>query len=340
MKTLKILGIFFLVVLLYLLLWPVAIHPKKYSVSNIKPYPLKNPQIVSVQQHVLKLPGKGPEDMVVDKKGNIYAGLENGNIVKINLKHKTVNALVKVPGRPLGLAFLNANNLLIAVVNKGVFELNLASAHLRKISKNFFGFEEAIAVKANKIYVTDGGKFNILQPKQQFYSALERDDDGRLLQLLKNGHTKTLLRDLHFANGLVSLPDTQRVLLSDMYNFRLVSFDINTQKKQVFIAHLPGYPDNLSVSPHKTIWVAIYAPEVKGIRKLARYPILRALVSKLPRSLLPGIEPRSFALEYNLKGKLLKAYEFKLLNITTAVEYGGYLYLGNLTSNKLLRIKL
>lgn len=325
---------------LYLLFWPVPIEPKKYNAKAIAPKALPHAQLLSVKESIGPLPGVGPEDLVIGNNGQLYTGLSNGKLVKINLKTKTISTIATLPGQILGLELYQKHYLLAAVVNHGFYKINLTTGVFERVIKKDFGFEEAIAVlNHNVFYLTDGSRFNVLNSKEQQYAALEPAADGKLYQY-KDQKLKMIQSQLDFANGISANATGDALIISDMFKFRLLNYQPRTNTLSVFAKHLPGYPDNISLSQKGLLWVAIYSPPVKGLAKLAQYPFVRKVMARIPRFLLPKAQARSWALAYDDQGDLIKAYKIKGLNITSVAEYQGTLYFGTLQSEKIYKARL
>jgi hypothetical protein len=57
---------------------------------------------------------------------------------------------------------------------------------------------------------------------------------------------------------------------------------------------LPGYPDNLSYNGRVLFWVALAAPRVAALDRLAGYPRLRQVLFRLPAA-LTDVQPPAVA---------------------------------------------
>ncbi len=55
----------------------------------------------------------------------------------------------------------------------------------------------------------------------------------------------------------------------------------------VLLDNLPGYPDNLMRGRDGRIWVGLFKPRNPAADSLARWPFLRKVLLRLPRSWLP-----------------------------------------------------
>ena len=70
----------------YLALWPVPIEPVAWKAPVAPPLEgrfAKNEELQKIQ--TLLIPkGKGPEDVAIDSQGSLYAGLDDGRIIKFD----------------------------------------------------------------------------------------------------------------------------------------------------------------------------------------------------------------------------------------------------------------
>jgi sugar lactone lactonase YvrE len=85
------------------------------------------------------VPGElvGPESVVLDKNGHIYAGTTDGKIVRI-VPGKPIEVFTETGGRPLGLAFNNNGDLLVADVSKGLLRVD-SDGHVEIIAHDVEG---------------------------------------------------------------------------------------------------------------------------------------------------------------------------------------------------------
>ena len=114
-------------VLAYLLFWPVDVDPVAWEAPDPPEMKgkfapndyLQDAEILGVND------GIGPEDIAVDEAGNMYAGYEDGRIIKYDVFGKNMGVFVNTGGRPLGLDFDAAWNLVIADANQGLLQADL-----------------------------------------------------------------------------------------------------------------------------------------------------------------------------------------------------------------------
>jgi sugar lactone lactonase YvrE len=109
-----ILAILIALVALYLLLWPVPISPQAWTPPTAPPLTAQFEQnsLLSTTERLslgTGTPGAGagfgPEDVALDTEGRIYAGLDDGRIMRLQANGTKPEVFSNTHGRPLGLVF-------------------------------------------------------------------------------------------------------------------------------------------------------------------------------------------------------------------------------------------
>src|SRR5215813_419765 len=114
------------VALAYLLLAPVPINPGTWTppvAPTLTGQYQQNTRLAPVE----KLPlgdGHKPEDVALDADGRIYGGFEDGRIMVLQPDGTQPRVFANTGGRPLGLAFDPAGNLIVADAIKGLLSVN------------------------------------------------------------------------------------------------------------------------------------------------------------------------------------------------------------------------
>ncbi len=75
-----------------------------------------------------------PEDVEFDEDGNLYTGLEDGSVVKIDVKTQKVDTILRTSGRVLGLRFDPHHNLVMCDGNGGLLSFNFKDQTLSVLS--------------------------------------------------------------------------------------------------------------------------------------------------------------------------------------------------------------
>ena len=137
------------------------------------------------------------------------------------------------------------------------------------------------------------------------------------------------------------------VLINETWRYRILRYWLKGPRAgqhDIFIDHLPGFPDNISSNRQGTFWVALFTVRKKLIDNIHPFPFLKAQLAKLPRALWPKPKPYGLVLALDEQGNITQSLHdpsgkhFKA--ITSAVEHGGYLYLGSLHNDRMGKYKL
>ena len=186
MKIIRyILGLIFLMVI-YLVAWPVSIDPAtwdpppapalegKYAVNNY----LAAVNIIHTNEAI------GPEDVDVDNEGRIYGGFLDGRIIRFSPNGENLGEFANTMGRPLGLDFDNAGNLIIADAVKGLLSADKNGA-IKILATEIEGiplkFTDDVDVGPdNMIYFSDASeKFGVHDYRADLF---EHRPHGKLLR--------------------------------------------------------------------------------------------------------------------------------------------------------------
>jgi sugar lactone lactonase YvrE len=346
-------------VVLYLLLWPVPISPEAWTPP---PAPALTTQY---QQNSLLSPterlslgtgtpnpgaGFGPEDVALDAEGRIYTGLDDGRIMRLQADGTKPEVFSNTHGRPLGLAFDPSGNLIVADAIKGLLAIARDGSVIVLATEADgvpFGCTNDLDVATDgTIYFTDASsKFPLTNFTEDI---LEHGPNGRFFAYdPKTKTTRTLLRDLCFANGVAISPDQSFALVVETGSYRLHRFWLkgtNQGKSETFIDNLPGFPDGLSSNGKDKFWVAMVTPRDAALDKLLPHPFLRKVVARLPKFLQPAPKRYSFVLGLDEDGRVIDNLQNGspdcFAEIANVVERHGTLYFGSIGESSVGRYRL
>lgn len=340
------------VLALYLLLWPVPISPSAWT-------PPPAPQLTGPYAQNSRLAGVerldagggfAPEDVALDAQGRIYGGAEDGRIVRLRPDGTHAEVFANTGGRPLGLVFDQAGNLIVADAVKGLLSIT-PGAVITMLSTAADGIpfrcvNDLDVAGDGTIYFTDASsRFPIAVFKADL---LEHQGNGRLLAYdPKTRATRTVLKDLVFANGVAVSPDQSFVLVVETGKYRIHRVWLRGPRQgqsEIFIENLPGFPDGILSNGKDKFWLALVTPRDPVFDRLLPHPQLRKIVMRLPAFLQPAPKRYSFVLGLDLNGgvvaNLQDGSKECYAEIANVVERNGMLYFGSIGEAAVGRIAL
>jgi sugar lactone lactonase YvrE len=347
------------IVALYLLFWPVPISPVAWTpppAPTLTGRYQQNSLLSSTERLSLGTgtpsPGAGfaPEDVALDAEGRIYSGLDDGRIMRLQADGTRPEVFANTHGRPLGLAFDPNGNLIVADAIKGLLSIARDSSLtvLTTAADGVpFGCTNDLDVAADgTIYFTDASsKF----PLTNFTAdLLEHRGNGRFFAYdPKTKATRTLLRDLSFANGVAVSPDQSFALVVETGAYRIHRVWLSGAKQgqsDIFIDNLPGFPDGISTNGKDKFWLALVTPRDAGLDALLPRPFLRKVVARLPKFLQPAPKRYSFVISLDSHGDVVDNFQNGspdcYAEIANAVERNGALYFGTIGESTVGRYRL
>jgi sugar lactone lactonase YvrE len=291
----------------------------------------------------------GPEEIAVDEKGRIYFGTPAGTISRL-LSNGVIETFTTTGGRPLGMKFDQKGNLIVADANKGLLSVDpQGSIMILATSADGVPFKctDALDVAKNgTIYFTDASdKFSV---KDYLFDMLEARPHGRFMRYdPATGTVTVLLRGLNFANGVALSRDEDFVLVNETYKYCIHRYWLagpKAGKSDIFIENLPGFPDNISSNGKGKFWLALFTVRNDMLDVLHQYPMIKSLLSKLPVSLWSKSKRYGFVVALDERGNITETLQDPtgehLYDVTSAQEYGVYLYLGSSHADRIGKLKV
>ncbi len=336
------------VIALYLLFWPVPIKPVKWT-------PLKAPKLEGdyaqnwalSSLELLSVGGRGPEDVIFDGQGRLYASLEDGRIVRMQSDGSALELFAQTGGRPLGLAFDSDGNLIIADADKGLLSVD-PKGNLKTLSDTFTGRK---LVLTNHLDVAADGTIYFSESSDLFplhdyvNDFLDSRANGRLLAYdPEQDKTRLVLDNLYFANGVAVSPDQSYLLVAEGGRYRLQRLWLSGPRageSEIFIENLPGFPDNLHSNGDDIFWLALISPRKAIAEWLALRPFARKIVYRLPEFLKPAPDQYGFVLGLDGQGRVVHNLQDPtgtFSQISGVTEFQGQLYLGSLGGDAIGRL--
>jgi sugar lactone lactonase YvrE len=324
---------------LYLVAWPVPVEPVVW-------YPPPAPQLDGPYQpnHDLKASrrlltdhGRGPEDVAFDGAGNLYTGFEDGAIVRVALDGDEPEVFVNTGGRPLGMAFDEAGDLIVADAFRGLLSID-SEGGIATLAAGaddvLFGFADDLDIAPNGIiYMSDAStKFGF---GADVLDIVEHRPHGRLVAYDPSRHKAQVVLDgLHFANGVAVARDGSFVLVAETASYQIQRLWLEGPKAgtaELFAFNLPGFPDNININDRGTVWVALPVQRVANLDRIGPNPFLRKMMMRLPEFAQPAPVRYGMVVELDLDGQVLRSLHDPtgdVAFVTSVMERDGDLYLG------------
>ncbi len=335
-------ALFFAIIILYLLLWPVKIDPAAWT-------PPEAPALTGVYAEndhlnhveILAEGYYGPEAIAIGNDGYLYTGLlSDGRILKISPDGKIIEVFAQA-GVPAGLKFDAEGNLIVADATMGLLSVDrngTVSVLTNQVDGVPINFADDLAIASDgTIYFSDAStKFSYAD----FIADLfEHRPNGRLLLYdPKTGETSVLLEQLYFPNGVAIEPDENYLLFCETSKYRVQRYWLKGDQAghvDVFIDNLPGFPDNITFNGTDTYWLALTAgPKSRAATDpILPKPFMRKILWRL-RNFMPDSSPGEgyiigLDLDGNVKYTLQDPKGEFYPNTTSAIEANGILYLGS-----------
>lgn len=351
-RLLKLLLLCLLLLVGYLMFWPVPIVEPEVWTPPVAPEltgqyaandALAKAEVLSIAG------GAGPEDVAVDGEGRIYGGLLDGRIVRLEPDGSGQETFADTGGRPLGLAWDADGNLLVCDSYKGLLRIDPAGK-VEVLSTACdglaFGFANDLDVAEDgTVYFSDASsRFGVGRYK---LDLMEHRPNGRLLAWDPKTKATRLVADrLYFANGVAVVPGGDSVLVAETSTYRVLRIWTRGPKagtREVVIENLPGFPDGISRGTEGRYWLALASPRDPVVdRTLLPAPFLRKLVVRLPEALMPQAQRVGLVVGVTLEGKVVAflqdARPTSFSPVTSVEEHAGTLYLGSLSYPGVARI--
>jgi len=294
----------------------------------------------------VELPGRGPEDVRLDPAGRILTGVEDGRILRITLHDDapaTVETVADTGGRPLGIAVLDEQTLLVCDSERGLLQVDVDTGEVTVLVAEIDGepvnfASNVVRAESGRIYFTTSTR---RFPFEDYLAdLLEHSGTGRLLVRDTDGTIRTLADGLDFANGLVVDDDESRVTVAESGSFRLGVYC--ERGGDDLIDNLPGFPDNISADGD-LVWISLANPRDRRFDTLATLPgFLRQLIHALPESLRAGVDT-TWVMAVDREGRVVHDLQSSSVDysmVTSVIRRGSHLILGSVAESALAIIDL
>ena len=293
--------------------------------------------------------GAGPEDVLVDPAGRVYAGLADGRIVRVDGPGVPAETVARTPGRPLGLEFLGPDELLVCASDAGLLAVALDDGRVRTLTDRVAGqrllaCNNAAVAADGTVYFTDSStRFGVPQWREDL---VRRTASGRLLRRAPDGTVTELLGGLEFANGVALASDGAFVAVAETGACRVHRVWLTGARagsSEVLVGGLSGYPDNISLGTDGLVWVALPSPRTALLTGIQRLPAgVRALASRVPERMQPRPAPTVSVVAVDDAGRIVREIRGQIAGfrmLTAVREAGGVLWFGSLEGNSVATLR-
>lgn len=303
----------------------------------------------------------GPEDVILDEDDNLYCGVRQGEIVRfLAPDYKRREIYAHVGGRPLGLAFDSQGGLVVCIAGMGLYRID-KSRKAEKLTAQtnrspFSIIDDSRMRLADDLDMAPDGKIYFSEATIRYgfeewvVDALEGRGNGRILRYdPATGVTRTIRRNLLFANGMCVAHDGRSLLFAETWGCRVSRLWLEGAKAgtvERVIDDLPGYPDNINRGSNGTYWVALAGTRTPSYDLAMTMPAFRRRMARRVAGdewLFPNVNVGCVVQIDGQGGVLQTLWDATGVNhpaITSMREHRGYLYLGGVTNNRIGRIRL
>ena len=304
---------------------------------------------------------EAPEDVILDRHDNLYAGSRHGDIIKFFAPdYQRMEVFAHIGGQPLGLAFDRQDNLNVCIGGMGLYRVTPAGEVQRvtdETNRSLHSINDDSRLRlADDLDIADDGRIFFSEATTRYemhewpVDGLEARGNGRIVCYdPRDGSTRTVLRDLRFPNGIAIASDGLSILFAETWGCCIKRWWFDGPKKgrmETVLDNLPGYPDNINLASDGNYWLALVGMRCPAYDLALRMPGFRrrmALRVPLDEWLFPNINT-GCVIKFNEAGQVLETlWDLGGENhpmITSMREHRGHLYLGGILNNRIGRYKL
>ncbi|MGC4059897.1 MAG: SMP-30/gluconolactonase/LRE family protein [Aquabacterium sp.] len=332
--------------LAYLTFWPTPADPVAWTPPKDAGYSgphAVNDKLAHLQQWPLSSGQEGPE-FIAAHDHEIFTGLNNGDVLKVNTDGQHYEVIVNTGGRPLGLDVDAQGRLLVADAMRGLLRVTgrgpdakietLLTSVSHPVADDHIRFADAVKIgPGGTIWLSDASRrFGAKEWGSTFEASvldvLEHSCTGRIIaQDPVTLVARVALAGMCFPNGIEFSADGKTMYISETDTYRIWAVDLaklsvvrtaqgdngvptieqamQQGAARVFVDNLPGFPDNLTRSNSGRLWVGLTKPRSPVIDAAAQHPFLRSLTLRLPRFLWPVPKAYGHVIAYDDTGKVV-----------------------------------
>jgi ribose transport system permease protein len=304
---------------------------------------------------------EGPEDVLLDRHDNLYAGNRHGDIIRFFAPDYTRwEVFAHIGGMPLGMAFDRKDNLYICIGGMGLYRVTpdrKVEKATDETNRSLSSINDDSRLRlADDLDIADDGRVFFsecttrYEAREWVVDGLEGRGNGRLICYdPATNKTQTVLRGLTFPNGICMTGDGQSLLFAETWNASVQRYWFDGPRKgqvETVLENLPGFPDNINLASDGHFWLALSGMRSPALDLAWRMPgFRRRMVKRLPIDewLFPNINT-GCVLKFNERGDVLESLwdlgGEKHPMITSMREHTGELFLGGISNNRIGRYTL
>lgn len=304
---------------------------------------------------------EGPEDVILDRNDNLYAGSRHGDIIRFFAPdYEKMEIFAHIGGTPLGMAFDRNDNLYVCIGGMGLYMVTPEREVVKvtdETNRNFKSINDDSRLRlADDLDITDDGLIFFSEATVRYEmhewatDGLEARGNGRIICYDTNTKkTHTVIDDLIFPNGVCIASDNQSFLFAETWGCTVKRHWYAGPKAgqtEMVLENLPGFPDNINNSSDGHYWMSLVGMRCPAMDLAWKMPNFRRRMAKhVPRDewLFPNINT-GCVLKFSESGEILETmWDLGGENhpmITSMREHRGHLYLGGIMNNRIGRLKL
>ena len=304
---------------------------------------------------------EAPEDVILDRNDNLYAGSRHGDIIRFMAPdYQEMEVFAHIGGQPLGMAFDRRDNLYVCIGGMGLYRITpdrKVEKATDETNRSLYSVNDDSRLRlADDLDIADDGRIFFSEATVRYemhewpVDGLEARGNGRIICYDPNtGTTRTVLRGLKFPNGICIASDGQSILFAETFGCSIKRYWFDgpkAGKTEMVIDNLPGYPDNINLASDGNYWLAMVGMRSPALDLAWKMPGFRKRMAKrvpIDEWLFPNINT-GCVIKFNERGEVLDSlWDLRGVNhpmITSMREHRGYLYLGGIANNRIGRYKL
>ncbi|BDS12887.1 SMP-30/gluconolactonase/LRE family protein [Aureispira anguillae] len=289
----------------------------------------------------------GPEDIAVDKKGNLYCGVhpkrtnfESGRILKIDTQG-IISTFCNTGAWVTGLHFDQNENLIACDQKRGLIRIDPEGNIQVLANKDEKG--RPILMPNDVDIASDGMIYFSNTSSQLRFSRrnarkilLEVKPDGGLYRYNPTTlKVETLIDSSFFGNGVAVSKNDDFVLMVDLAKYRILRYWLKGEKKgkiDQFIDNLPGLPNGISRRKDGSFWLGFTTQRSDVLDDLQPKIGMKKFVYGIPLWLQPKQEAFGMIMHLSETGEILQTlYDTtgqRVSEASSIEEHNGILYLG------------